>query len=157
MQHHVKFGSRVKDRRRKQYGAGQGSCLATLIWVLMSTTIYNMLDNIPVKSTSHHTDGISTHERNVDGFVDDDSLIMTVPVMEQDTQPPQYSVKSLTLLAQTVERDLFVPGGQLELSKCFWYLIQWLWDSTYRPCMVSSNNSRASFPLHKVMIRMHPS
>jgi hypothetical protein len=67
----------------------------------MSTVIYNMLHNIPVKATLHHADGVSTHERNIDGFVDDASLIMTVPVMEQDTQPLQYSVEGFTMLTQT--------------------------------------------------------
>jgi hypothetical protein len=83
-------------------------------------------------------DGISAHEQNVDGFVDDTSLIMTMSVMEQDTHPPQYSVEGLTLLAQTAERSLFVSGGELKLSKFFWYLIQWLWDSKIRPYMESS-------------------
>jgi hypothetical protein len=79
MQHHVKFGSWVsndtypKDWMRNQYGSGQDSFLAPLLWVIMSTTIYNMLDNIPVKATLHHEDGISANERNVDGVVDDDN------------------------------------------------------------------------------------
>jgi hypothetical protein len=95
MQHHVKLGSRFsqhtypKDRQRNQYGAGQGSCLAPLLWVYMSTAIYNMLDNVPVKVTLHHADGCTVHERNVDEFVDDASLIMTVPILEQEIQPPQ--------------------------------------------------------------------
>jgi hypothetical protein len=103
----------------------------------MSTTIYNMLDNILVKATLHHEDGVSAHKQNAYGFVDDASLIMNVPVMGKDTQPPQYSVKGLTLLAQTAERAMCVPGGELELPKCFWYLIQWIWDSKHRPDMVS--------------------
>jgi hypothetical protein len=104
----------------------------------MSTAIYNMVDNIPVKATLHHGDGITVHEQNADGFVDNASLIMTVPVMEQDTQPRQFSVEGLTLLAQTAERALFISGGDLELSKFFWYLIQWMWDSKNRPYMASS-------------------
>jgi hypothetical protein len=87
----------------------------------------------------YHADGISTHERNIDGFMDDASLIITVPVMEQDIQPPQYSVEGLTLLAKTAERALFVSGGELKLSKCFSYLLQWLWDSKNRPYMASSD------------------
>jgi hypothetical protein len=143
MQHNVKLGYRVsnytypKDRNRNKYGARHGSCLAPLLWVPMSTAIYSMLDNIPVKATLHHADGISAHERNVDGFVDDASLIMTVPVTEQDTQTPQYSVEGLTLLAQTAERALFMSGGELELSKYFLYFIQWLWDIKNRPYMAS--------------------
>jgi hypothetical protein len=104
----------------------------------MSTVIYNMLDNIPVKAKLYRADGTSTHEQNFDGFVDDTLLIMTVPVMEQDTHPPQYSVECLTLLAQTAERALFVSGEELELSKCLWHPIQWLWDSKNRPYMTSS-------------------
>jgi hypothetical protein len=130
MQHHVKLGSWVinntylKDMNRNQYGAGQGICLAPLMWVLMSTVIHKMLDNIPVKATLYHADGILAHEQNVDGFVNDASLIMTMPVMEQDTHPPHYSVEGLTLLAQKALQALFVSGGELELSKCVWYLIQ---------------------------------
>jgi hypothetical protein len=132
MQHHVKLGSWMShdtyhnDWSHYQYGAGQGSGLAPLLWFLVSTAIYNMLDNIPVKATLHHTHGISKHEWNVDGCVEDTSLIMTIPVMEQNTHPPQYSVEGLTLLTKTSERALCVSRGELELSKCFWYLIQWL-------------------------------
>jgi hypothetical protein len=63
---------------------------------------------------------------------------MTVPVMEQVTHPHQYSVEGLKLLPQTAERALFVSGGELELSTCFWYLIQWLWYSKNRHYMASS-------------------
>jgi hypothetical protein len=58
--------------------------------------------------------------------------------MEQDTHTPQYSVECLTLLTQRSERSLFVSGGELKLSKCFWYLIQWLWESNNIPYMASS-------------------
>jgi hypothetical protein len=44
----------------------------------MSTTIYNMLNNIPMKATFHHEDGVLAHEQNVDGFVEDASLIITL-------------------------------------------------------------------------------
>jgi hypothetical protein len=144
IQHHVKLGSWVsddtypKDQSRNKYGAGQGSCFAPLRRVLTSTVIYNMLYNIPVKATLHHAYYISAHERNVDGFVKDTSLIMTIPVMEKDTHPPQYSVEGLTPLAQTAERVLCVSGGESEISKCFWFLIQWLWGSKNRPYMASS-------------------
>jgi hypothetical protein len=99
MQNHFKLGSRVsndtypKDLNHNQYGSGQGSYLATILWVLMSTCIYNMLDNIPVKVMLHHADGISAHERNVDGFVHDASLIMNEPVMDQDTHPLNMQLK----------------------------------------------------------------
>jgi hypothetical protein len=36
------------------------------------------------------------------------------------------------------ERALFVSGGELELSNCLLYLIQWLWESKNRPYMASS-------------------
>jgi hypothetical protein len=88
---------------RNQYGAGQGSCLAQLMWVLMSTVIYKMLDNILVKATLHHTDDIFAHEQNVDGFMDDALMIMTIPLMEKYTHPPQYPVEGRTLLAQAAE------------------------------------------------------
>jgi hypothetical protein len=44
----------------------------------VSTAIYNMLDNIPVKATFHHADIIMVNEQNANGFVDDASLIMNV-------------------------------------------------------------------------------
>jgi hypothetical protein len=36
------------------------------------------------------------------------------------------------------ERAMLVSVGALELSKCFWYLIQWPWDSKNIPYMMSS-------------------
>jgi hypothetical protein len=58
--------------------------------------------------------------------------------MDQDTHTPTYSVEGIILLSQNAERALFVPGGDLELFKFFWYLIQWIWDRNNIPYMASS-------------------
>jgi hypothetical protein len=124
--HHVKLGNSVSKSvypatRRNQYGAGQGSCLAPLLWVMMSTAIYNLLDKVPYRTTLDLADGVNTHERNSDGFVDDTALSMTVPRQLQENATINYSIKGITELGQTAERSLHVSGGALELSKCFWY------------------------------------
>jgi hypothetical protein len=49
----------------------------------VGTAFYNMLDNIPVKATLHHADSIMVNAQNDNGFVDDASLIMNVPVIGQ--------------------------------------------------------------------------
>jgi hypothetical protein len=38
--------------------------------------------DLPVKATFHHADSIMDHEQNSNGFVDDASLIMNVPVLD---------------------------------------------------------------------------
>jgi hypothetical protein len=48
-----------------------------------------------------HTWQHGPKKRNVDGFVEDASLIATVPIMEHDNHPPYYSVKGFIVLAQT--------------------------------------------------------
>jgi hypothetical protein len=72
----VKIGKAVSenvyplDKTTNQYGAGQGRCLAPLLWVMMSTSILR-------KRKLHHPNGKNTHERIEDTFVDDTSLTVT--------------------------------------------------------------------------------
>ena len=51
---------------------------------------------------------------------------------------------SIQELSQTAERALFVSGGALELTKCLWYLIHWLWDHRERAYLASSDDAPAS-------------
>jgi hypothetical protein len=128
-QHHVKIGQAVSekvyplDRNTNQYGAGQGSCLVPLLWVMMSTAILRILDRVPHKTTLRHPNGKDTHEQTADTFVDDTSMTVTQAPCTTSIATCQKVTTSIRELSQKAERALFMSGGALELTKCFWYLI----------------------------------
>ena len=41
---------------------------------------------------------------------------------------PQEIATKIETIAQDFERKLHSTGGNLSLQKCFWYLIDWIWD-----------------------------
>jgi hypothetical protein len=130
--HHVKIGQAVSeniyplDRNTNQYGAGQGSCLAPLLWVMMSTAILQILDQVPHKMTLRHPTGKDTHERTADTFVDNTSLTVIQAPCTTSIAACQKIRTSIRELSQKAERALFMSGGALELTTCLWYLIHWM-------------------------------
>ena len=59
------------------------------------------------------------------GYVDDVTLGTSIPVTQQQTETKVYY--HIKRMGQLWERLLFITGGRLELSKCFWVSITWKW------------------------------
>jgi hypothetical protein len=78
-------------------------------------------------------DVITTSEKIrqwIEGFVDDTSLSTNLKYGKTNT------TKLLELAekdGQTWERMLNVSGGELELKKCFYYVLSWKWDTYGNP------------------------
>jgi len=73
-------------------------------------------------------------ERGVDAFVDDTLVGLT----DYPGEKPMSALTMLKLLekcAQTWQNLLFASGGVLEVSKCYYYMIQWYWDAQGYPKM----------------------
>ena len=49
----------------------------------------------------------------------------------------------IAIIAQDFERKLYSTGGNLSLSKCFWYLIDWVWDDDGTAKMRRINQGKA--------------
>jgi hypothetical protein len=67
-----------------------------------------------------------------DAFVDDAGLGSTV-ALPQNADPAMVqrsaicTVENLQTIAQQWEKLLFSTGGELNLQKCFWFLLSWQW------------------------------
>ena len=80
----------------------------------------------------------------MDGFVDDKTAWANLA--EQLTDDPNAQAQlidhihnNLQSIAQEWEQILTAMGGKLELSKCFYYMIQWVFDEHGRPSMAPPN------------------
>lgn len=72
--------------------------------------------------------------RFVDAFVDDSntSVGFTSHPKEEQLKPPKM-LQLLQDCAQLWQNLLFASGGELELSKCYYYMLHWHWDSQGYP------------------------
>ena len=65
--------------------------------------------------------------------------------MQQYT--PQEIALKIETIAQDFERKLFSTGGNLSLHKCFWYLIDWIWDDSGNAQMQKIDQGEADIVL----------
>ncbi len=80
------------------------------------------------------------------GYVDDVTLGLSIPQeLEQNERTVHAYIKRMS---QLWEQLLFITGGQLELSKCFWVPITWHWTQG-KPRLVTKHNHRKELYLHK--------
>ena len=80
------------------------------------------------------------------GYVDDVTLGTSVP---RDQPQSEYSVyKQIRRMGQLWEKLLYITGGRLELSKCFWISITWKWTGG-KPRMVHKKTSRKEMRLRE--------
>ena len=88
--------------------------------------------------------------RIIDGFVDDTTLWTNFFLRDlnqcQDDRRysatdsvamPHELITETTEAAQWWENMLWTTGGELELSKCFYYVMHWYFDQTGRPHLAS--------------------
>jgi hypothetical protein len=70
-------------------------------------------------------DNTYRHSRLIDAFVDDTSLAFTAdPAMQ-----PTDMIKRMETAAQTWQQLLSHSGGALNLQKCSWSLMFWMWNN----------------------------
>jgi hypothetical protein len=96
-------------------------------------------------------DPISKEEvqRIIDAFVDDASLFNNA--FHAEDQSPERLAQDMQEAAQWWEELLSTTGGKLELDKCFYYLIYWLFDEEGVPRLAT----KADFEHIKIQIRSH--
>jgi hypothetical protein len=66
----------------------------------------------------------------IDGYVDDTSLFTNLPYGERNLL---NLIQLGQLDGQIWEKLLNISGGELELTKCFYYLLSWKWDKNGIP------------------------
>ena len=112
------------------FGTGQGSGSSPAIWTAVSVILLNAFDQLVKEGFSFQDpwNQVSVHHKG-QAFVDDTWRGLTVaPTTSYDDL-----VVKLETIAQTWERLLNISGGALNMSKCWWSIQFWEWDSRGRP------------------------
>jgi hypothetical protein len=113
------------------HGTGQGSCASPAIWLLLSSFIMDILQD--------HANGMQMVDIStkylpvihwIEGFVDDNSIFTN---LEFGCEDLQKLLDKATQDAQLWEGLLNATGGELQLSKCFYYILSWKWDKNGTP------------------------
>jgi hypothetical protein len=115
------------------HGTGQGSCSSPAIWLFISSFLMDLLQE--------NANGMHMHYVKMDrfdkllsewieGFVDDTSIFTNL----------EFGNNNLIQLLQRAQADgqkwerlLHTTGGELELEKCFYYILSWKWTKHGNP------------------------
>lgn len=110
------------------HGTGQGSCASPSIWLMTSSILMDCLTAISNGMTMLDVVHGKTIKQWIDGFVDDTSLFSNLT-------PGAYDDDTLLQLQTNLSHDMMkwkelleASGGNLELSKCFYYILSWKFD-----------------------------
>jgi ribonuclease HI len=109
----------------KLHGPGQGSRAGPAIWLIISTALLAAYKQKATVLTLSNPDGTTTVSRHTDCFVDDTTIFCNSEPAALKTELQQN--------AQQWESILYSSGGALELSKCFYYIIDWSFDENGHP------------------------
>jgi len=112
-------------------GAGQGSCLAPLIWSTISTQILEITEEVPHRVTVLHANILDPVSSQSEAYVDDTSFMVNLihRANRDPTEDSKVIADQITKVSQRAEKTLYASGGALELSKCACYSLTWKWDS----------------------------
>ena len=120
--HGISARTYQSNELRRILGVGQGSCAAPGIWMVV---LYPILWSIANKFACFKMESPSGKSitRIGDAYVDDAVFQAT---LNKPTCSHQELIKSLPVLIEEIlkdfERKLYVTGGELSLSKTFYYL-----------------------------------
>lgn len=108
------------------HGPGQGGRGSPSVWVIVSSLIMHCLSRKSEGFTMYNPYDLNDKFTNwMTGFVDD----VTHWCSNQDTQSEEAAIHEIQKTAQWWEQLLYATGGKLELSKCFFYVLQWDFDT----------------------------
>jgi hypothetical protein len=122
------------------HGAGQGSKAGPDLWKYVSTAAMEVLDNCNPGIKFVNPQRTLTAGRPIDGFFDDTTtwgakFLLELITFTRDGYDDNTAMAILndivtetTQLAQHWEELLWSTGGQLELKKCFYYIVSWWFD-----------------------------
>jgi hypothetical protein len=125
------------------YGLGQGSTAAAFAWAVISAVILQLMKLLRGIQFSNPTGKIN-EQRVMDAFVDDSTSRNNRFKESLHNRSRNYIrqiVSDLSHTAQTWEKLLYSTGGALELSKCFYYLVHWIYDTHGNPTIAPPDPS----------------
>ena len=121
------------------HGIGQGNGGGPAIWISHLTVMFKAISSI----CSGFTASNITQKENLStvgtGYVDDVTLVSST----QRDQAQTYSMvkNQIKQMGQVWENLLYISGGRLELTKCFWVPIVWNWKGG-KPYISTRNKNR---------------
>jgi hypothetical protein len=114
------------------HGSGQGSGLASTLWMYVSSIIMTIYQDIAKGMQMTDADITDKIQQWIDGYVDD-TLLYTSIAKTHDIPSASTIAQQLQDDARIWEKLLAATGGKLELSKCFYYILQWKFDEEGTP------------------------
>jgi hypothetical protein len=107
---------------------GQGSCASPAIWLMLSSFLMKILKPQGHRMYMHNVENMINAHKIIDGFVDDNSI-----VTNEICNGLQLLFNKLQTNGKLWADSLEASGGKLELTKCFFYLLSWIWDTKGNP------------------------
>jgi hypothetical protein len=108
------------------HGPGQGSRMAPALWLIIGCLLFQAMETLCTGAEFCNPRQTASHQRTGDGFVDDVTNFfnfgLATMLLSNDFDYEDLAM-GLQTEAQTWERLLYSTGGQLELSKCLYYLM----------------------------------
>jgi hypothetical protein len=114
--------SYAHSETKKLHGTGQGSCASPCLWLKISSILMECLETEGFGMTMEDIEQVKLIHQWIKGFIDDTSLFTN---MTDDTGDLEKLRTQLQKDTQCWSDLLHASGGQLELSKCFYYMLAW--------------------------------
>ena len=114
------------------HGILQGGKASSFIWLIVSSLIMEIMKEKCEGVSCKDPRSTMESTRAMDGFVDDTTAWANhfkeySKKREFQECDPKDIAKKLQIEAQLWEELLYGTGGELELSKCFYYIAHWKW------------------------------
>ena len=118
------FGGLEPGFNCKPQGAGQGNGAAPQLWAVLSSKMFEMLHSLQLGNIMHTP--ISNSELVLVGFayVDDSDLFSY-----SANHDSEHTVRKMQQIISSWEKSAKVTGGALAPSKCWWYMVEFEWDT----------------------------
>jgi hypothetical protein len=125
------------------HGSGQGSGSASTLWLFISSIVMTIYQDLAAGMQINNADLTEKLQEWIDGYVDDASIFTNID--ETNEIPTAHRIaQQLQSDASIWERLLSATGGKLELTKCFYYILQWEFDEEGVPSHMSKQDLEIS-------------
>ena len=126
MQRTIKTKRSIRRTRDNKilYRIGEGSGGGPAVWLAHLVVMFNLMSTIALIPTLWTPTRKIKHSAPGTGFVDDCNLLA---LSEADESDPTRVTKNIQENAQQWEEYLYTNGGKLELTKCYWSIVVWIW------------------------------
>jgi hypothetical protein len=134
MQFHVKTALGISEKHYEDsketpmHGSGQGSGSSAPIWMFISSIIMDCFEDVAQGMAMSDITKDKHIRQCIDGYVDDTSIFTSLNETTGQIPPPKEVAKQLQEDAQIWTELLAATGGNLELTKCFFYVLHWKFD-----------------------------